>query len=200
LGFFITGHPLDQFLSLVDRFATCDGEKLRERKTPDEVRLAAVITSLDKKTTKTGRIMAVGRAEDQKSSFHITIFSEPLERCRECLENLEQPFLLFGRVDVRDGGNGLLVDRIIPLEKADKVCSNEVHLKVRSSGLAKDQLERLKACMERHPGPCRAFIHMLIADRGEAVFALPPRQGLQVSDDLAEEVRAIFGPGAITFQ
>ncbi|HPM78961.1 MAG TPA: DNA polymerase III subunit alpha, partial [bacterium] len=125
LGFFITGHPLDHFRNLCERFASVDSERLREMTEPQEVRIAAVITSLDKKTTKAGKPMAVGLAEDQKSPFKITLFSEGLEKSREVLENIEQPFLLFGKADIREGGNGLLIDRIIPLVKAAEVCSNE---------------------------------------------------------------------------
>ena len=200
LGFFITGHPLDQFRSYAERFATCDSERLKLIEQPEDVRLAAVITTLDKRTTRTGKPMAMGIAEDQLAPFKITAFSEALERSREALENPDQPVLLFGKVDVRDGGNGLIVDKIIPLVQAAKVCSNEVHFRIRTTGLAKGQIERLKACIERHPGSCRAFIHIQVPDRSEATFALPVRQGLQPSDDLVDEVKAIFGGSVVTFQ
>lgn len=200
LGFFITGHPLEQHRRLIERYTNCDAERLRDRSNPDEVRIAAVISSLDKKTTRTGRTMATGIAEDHLAQYKITVFSETLEKSREVLEDLEQPVLLFGKVDVRDGGNGLIVDRIIPLVQAREVCSNEVHFRIRASGLSKGHLERLKACMERHTGSSRAFIHIIIPGRSEATFALPARPGLQASDQLAEEIRAIFGQGVITFQ
>ncbi len=200
LGFFITGHPLDHYRRLVERYSTSNGEKLKELSEPEEVRIAAVITNLDKKITKTGKTMAVGQAEDQFSPFKITIFSEALEANKEALENLDQPFLLVGKADVREGGNGVLIDRVVPLVHADKVCSNEVHFRLRSTGLAKTQIERLKACLSRHPGSCRAFIHMQIPGRSEVTFVLPPRLGLQPSDELVDEVRAIFGGGIVTFQ
>ncbi len=200
LGFFITGHPLDQFRKLIERYSTCTADKLRGLSEPENVQIAAVITGLEKKITKTGKPMAVGLAEDQSSPFKITMFSESLETNKEALENLDQPFLLTGKADIREGGNGLLVDKIIPLVQADKVCSNEVHFRLRSTGLAKTQIERLKACLVRHPGSCRTFVHMLIPDRAEVIFSLPVRLGVQPSDELVDEVRAIFGAGVVTFQ
>jgi DNA polymerase-3 subunit alpha len=200
LGFFITGHPLDNFRSIIERFATMDGERLREIESAREVRVAALITSFEKRTTRTGKPMASGMAEDLKAPFRITLFAEALEKSGEALENLDQPVLLFGKVDVRDGGNGLLVDKAVPLVKAAELCSNEVHLRIRTVGLSKAQLQRLAECVGRHPGSCRAYIHLEIPERCEATFALPTRQGLRPSDDLIEEVRAIFGPGVITFQ
>jgi DNA polymerase-3 subunit alpha len=200
LGFFITGHPLDHFKSLIERFATVDGARLREIKTDKEVRIAALITSLDKKMTKTGKPWAAGAAEDLTATFRVTLFAEALEKSAAALENVDQPVLLFGKVDVRDGGNGLLVEKAIPLVKAAELCSNEVHLRIRTVGLSKAHLQRLAECVNRHPGSCRAYIHLELPDGREATFALPARQGLRPTEDLAEDVRAIFGPGALTFR
>jgi len=200
LGFFITGHPLDHYHTYIERFSTCDTEKMKLKTDPDEIRIAAVITSLERRTTKAGKPMATGLAEDQKSPFKIMMFAEALEQSREALEDLDQPFLLFGKVDVREGGNGVLVDRIIPLVQAAKLCSNEVHFNINALGLAKSQLERLKACIQRHPGSCRVFIHITIPDRSEASFALPTRIGLEPSDDLISEAKAIFGSGVVTMK
>jgi DNA polymerase-3 subunit alpha len=200
LGFFITGHPLDDFRSLIERYATTTGEQLRDLADAREVRIGALITNLDKKLTRTGKPMAVGLAEDQTAPFRITMFSEALEKSGDALAKPDQPVLLFGRVDVREGGNGLLVDRALPLVQAEEVCSNEVHVHLRTVGLSKAQLQRLAECVARHPGSCRAFIHLVVPDRSEATLVLPARQGLRPSDDLVEEVRAIFGPGAVTFR
>ncbi|NLH50406.1 MAG: DNA polymerase III subunit alpha [Myxococcales bacterium] len=200
LGFFITGHPLDDYRLLIDRFANADSETLRDATAAREVRIAAVFTALDKKMTKTGKPMAMGMAEDQKAPFRVTLFAEALEKSAALLENLEQPALLFGKIDLRDGGNGLLVEKAIPLVKAPEVCSNEVHFNLRTVGLSKGQLQRLAECIHRHPGSCRGVIHLEIPDRSEATFVLPNRLGLSPSDDLVEEVRAIFGPGVVNFQ
>jgi hypothetical protein len=144
--------------------------------------------------------MAIGAAEDQKSPFRITLFAEALEKSAAALERADQPVLIFGKVDLRDGGNGVLVDRMIPLVQAPELCSNEVHVHLRTVGLSKPQLQRLAECFGRHPGRCRAFIHLEIPDRPGATVALSARHGVRPSDELAEEARSIFGASVVTFQ
>jgi DNA polymerase III subunit alpha len=200
LGFFITGHPLDDFRNVAKAFATHDSVRLREETNERQARVAALITSFEKRTTRQGKPMASGMAEDQFSPFRFMMFSEGLEASAAALEDLEKPLLLFGKVDVREGGSGLLVDRMIPLEKAAEVCSNEVHFYLKSAGLMKSQMQRLFDLVKRHRGRCRGYIHLEIPDRPEALIQLPVTVGMQPSDQLVEETAAIFGPGVVTFQ
>lgn len=200
LGFFITGHPLDAHRKIAQKFATHDSVKFKEETTEREVRIAALITSFEKRMTRRGKPMANGHAEDHLSPFRFTMFAEALEASAEALDNIERPVLVFGKVDVREGDNELLVDRIIPLEKAAEVCSNEVHFYLRSVGLVQSQVQRLAECVKRHPGTCRGYVHLEIPDRSEAMFTLPIRMGVAPSDELVADVIAILGAGAVTFQ
>jgi len=200
LGFFISGHPLDDHQAIIQRFATVNTNGLREQTTAREVRIAALITSFAKRMTKQNKPMARGIAEDQFAPFNITMFSEALELSEEALADLDQPLLLFGKVDLREGDNGLLVEKAIPLVKAPELCSNEAHIHLATVGLTKIQIQRLADCIKRHTGNCRAIIHVAVPGCGETVFTLPAHCGVQPSDELIDEVRAIFGAAVLNFQ
>lgn len=200
LGFFISGHPLDDHQTIIQRFATLNSSGLREQTTNREVRIAALITSFTKRMTKQNKPMARGIAEDQYAPFGITMFSEAMDLSVEALADLDQPVLLFGKVDLREGDNGLLVDKAIPLVKAPELCSNEAHIHLGTVGLTKMQIQRLADCIKRNVGGCRTVIHLMIPGCGETVFTLPAHNGLKPSDELIDEVRAIFGAAVLTFQ
>jgi DNA polymerase-3 subunit alpha len=89
VGFFLSGHPLDDFATALPR--------LRVQRWADFARgvrqagsslafVAAVVTDRSERRTKSGNKMGVVQLSDQSGHFDAVIFSEGLQRLRDLLE------------------------------------------------------------------------------------------------------------------
>jgi DNA polymerase III subunit alpha len=88
VGFFLSGHPLDEFKESLDRLNVKDfshfTRSVRDGATAG--RLAATIISRTERRTKSGSKMGIIMLSDQSGQYEAIIFSEGLQQMRESLE------------------------------------------------------------------------------------------------------------------
>jgi len=198
LGFYFSGHPLDQMSSILQHYASDDSATLREINYEAEVRIGAIISDINVKETKNGELMAQVICEDAKGSFIATFLPKVWRNCEQLVRS-DKPLLLMGRTD-GDFEGRILMEDIIELENAPKVCSKEIHFHLRTGNISKGQIELLYNIMMRYQGNCRAILHVEVPEISDAVFRLPSRFSLSISDALVQEIENLFGSGVLTFQ
>jgi DNA polymerase-3 subunit alpha len=89
VGFFLSGHPLDDFASALPRLRVqrwADFAKGVRHAGSSLAFVAAVVTDRSERRTKTGNKMGVVQLSDQSGHFEAVIFSEGLQRLRDLLE------------------------------------------------------------------------------------------------------------------
>ena len=114
VGFFLTGHPLDEFQEVLDRLRVQDfahfSSAVREGATAG--RLAATVISRTERRTKTGSKMGIVMLSDRSGQYEAVIFNETLQELRDMLEPGEALLLSVGatfdndEVRVRIPGRG----------------------------------------------------------------------------------------------
>src|SRR5690606_26138382 len=83
LGFYVSSHPLD---SLLDKLPMMTSHSIAELKDfPDgvDVVIGGLISSLQKKITKTNRPIWIGKLEDFSSETEFVMFSDAIEKMGE---------------------------------------------------------------------------------------------------------------------
>jgi DNA polymerase III subunit alpha len=88
IGFFLSGHPLDEFKDSLDRLnvQNFNGFSRTVREGATAGRLAATIISRTERRTKSGSKMGIIMLSDQSGQYEAIIFSEGLQQLRESLE------------------------------------------------------------------------------------------------------------------
>jgi DNA polymerase III subunit alpha len=89
IGFFLSGHPLDDYASMLDRMRIpTQAAFLRSAKRQGETfgRLAATVIDRQERRTRTGTRMGIVVLSDQSGQFEAVIFSERLAQFRDMLE------------------------------------------------------------------------------------------------------------------
>jgi DNA polymerase-3 subunit alpha len=88
IGFFVSGHPLDDYAPLLKRFNVRSWSSFvaEVRRGQSVARLAAVVLSRTEKRTRTGGKLGVLNLSDQTGQFEAVIFSETLNAARDLLE------------------------------------------------------------------------------------------------------------------
>lgn len=103
LGFYLTGHPLDDYPGLV-KLAQYNINDLRTRteiKDRDKVSIPIVISSITKKRSKSGKNYAIMLAEDRSGRIEATIFAKSWEKLENILEE-DTVGVLHGRINKED--------------------------------------------------------------------------------------------------
>ena len=130
LGFYVSGHPLDNYRSELGAFGTADTEKVAGVRDGREVRLGGIISSLSLKTDKRGNQMAFITVEDFKGTVELIVFSDCFEKSKAYLAE-DRIIMLTGRVSTRENENPkVIVSDIIPLDSLAKRFKCQLVIKI----------------------------------------------------------------------
>jgi DNA polymerase III subunit alpha len=75
VGFYISGHPLDQFRLEMDNFCNCTLDKVMETRNKD-LSIAGIVTKANIRQTKTGKSFVIFSIEDYSDTIEMALFGE----------------------------------------------------------------------------------------------------------------------------
>jgi DNA polymerase-3 subunit alpha len=196
LGFYITGHPLQRYRDLIEKFTNADSNSIKEMDDHVGVRLAGMIRSVKVIKTKRGDLMAFATVEDMLGTFEATIFSSLYASVSELLAG-DEPVLVEGKLQKDENATKILAAKIVPIHQAEETWTVSLHFYLNIADTDKELLTRLHDVFKNHPGACDAYLHLKNAENAEAVIALPDHIKIKPTDSLKKAVRSLVGPQAI---
>jgi len=97
VGFYLSGHPLDDFKLEIDNFCNIDIEKLNSTPPSElngrEIRIAGILSSVNHRTTKKGDPMASFNLEDYTGSLNLALYSEDYLKYKHVLIDGQMVFV-----------------------------------------------------------------------------------------------------------
>ena len=115
LGFYISGHPLEDFSTILKNFkgiADINSENLGVK---NVVKIGGLLTSYRQVMTKNREPMAFITIEDFQDSINVVIFPKVFRDCEEIL--LEDKVLVVeGKTDFSRGEVTIIADKVMPIE------------------------------------------------------------------------------------
>ncbi len=196
LGFYLAGHPLTRYEQLLDKFTNTDAISIKEKKDGGMVRIGGLIRGTKTIKTKKGDLMAFVTIEDMHGAVEAIVFSRVFAHTRDLLEE-DRPVLIQGQLQKDEQAVKILVDELIPIEKAEETWSASIHFNLEISRTDRDTLSDLHAILERHPGSCPAFLHLRGPDKTDSIIALPDTLKLKAGSSLTREVNNFLGYHAV---
>lgn len=198
LGFYLTGHPLEERAGLFSILSTVRTTELSERAPGSEVWLAGLIVGLSelvvKSGTMAGRKMARLRLEDLEGGVPVTVFPRTYEEFREHLVE-DAVVVCRGKVEERSEEPALILEEVLPVEAALRRFEGGllIHLEPEDAGL----LPALKGVVARHPGKRPLFFHVRGADGRLRRVRVGGETRVDINADLAREVDELLGRGRV---
>jgi DNA polymerase-3 subunit alpha len=214
LGFYLSGHPLEQYREMARRIGALSAADLAARSTGARVLLLGQVSAFSESTTKSGNRMAFATLELVDGSTPLTIFPEPYRSCAGALRH-KGPVIVRGRADDSDKGRVVLAEEIKPLEDAmgNLAPAGNGHgngngagnggasahaCRIRVSGAAEalpELLASVKAACREHEGRTPLFLHVLLPEQ-EVVLRIK-ELAVDPAADLVSKVEGLLGAGSI---
>ncbi|RJP36997.1 MAG: DNA polymerase III subunit alpha [Desulfobacteraceae bacterium] len=194
LGFYITGHPLDQYQDLFSKFTNTDTIGLNDDGIKDGamVRIGGMIRNVKRITTKKGDLMAFVELEDMHGSIEITVFSSIFTEAQDLLTE-DRPVIVLGKVEKNEKSVKLIADSIVPVEKAEETWTASIHLTIDASRTDAATMEKIHDVLAVYPGKCRGYLHIVIPEKTETIIELPDRMSLGAGIPLKRDLRRLLG-------
>ena len=154
-GFYISGHPLDQFKIEIKSFCTCTVDKVIGYQNR-EVSVAGIITKSTERQTNSGKPFALVTIEDYQSSVDLAFFGEDYLSNRHRL-SLGEFVYVKGRVEERYNKPGvweLRPQTVQLLTEVREKMTGGIQLSISAEQLTQNLIERLETLSTEYQGNC----------------------------------------------
>ncbi|HMX30415.1 MAG TPA: DNA polymerase III subunit alpha, partial [Blastocatellia bacterium] len=191
LGFYASGHPLEDYSDSIRAMAKADSGTIKEFPDGDIVSLGGLVVDLAVKTTKKGDRFALFRLEDQFGSVKIVCWPEQFNRYKTLLQN-DVALLVRGKLEVTDEQDvSIITQEILALDGAKAKAAKAMVVKLREASASPQNLKQLNDLISSNMGSTQLFLDVA-TDSGWTV-RLRPNQFFRInpSPALTEEVEKV---------
>ena len=196
LGFYLSGHPLEERAGLFSILSTTNTRDLQKLAGGAEVTLGGLIVGLKQTLTRKGKKMARFRLEDLAGGVNVTVFPRTLEECRDRLVD-NAIVVCKGRLEERGDDDasaiGLLLDQVLDLEQA--LADFRGGLVITLAQSDREKVDPLAEIVRRHRGDKRLFLEIEGVDGTHRRVRAGEQHGVRISSALATDVERLLGKG-----
>jgi DNA polymerase-3 subunit alpha len=196
LGFFITGHPLARYESILKKFANADTQKIQDFKEGRSVRIGGVVRDYKLYNDRKGAAMAFVTLEDLSGLAEVTFFASLYGASSDLIQK-DSAIMVEGRVSRDEVSSKILAETVIPIEKAEETWTTSVHVKLDSSIVNRDSLVQLCEVLKKFRGTSATYLHLIIPQRTDTIIALSDTVRVKACPDLAEAINNSLGYSAV---
>jgi len=189
LGFYVTGHPLTPYASILEKYCLATTAKLAELPTRSLTRIGGLIAAAQHGVSKkSGKPYSMVTLEDLEGSVQVLVMNENYDKYRDLLVP-NKAILVIGEVNTGDERPKIFPQEIMPLEDAPKKYTKQVHLRLHTAHLKPEQLETVRELVAAHPGKCPLFLcfmrptgEVIFIEPNDRFFVMPSRQLQEAAD------------------
>ncbi len=196
LGFFITGHPLARYESVLNKFANANTVKLQDFSEGRVVRIGGIVRDFKLYHDRKGEVMAFVTLEDLNGFAEVTLFASLYSKVTGLIDK-DSVIMVEGRIARDEKSSKVLADMVAPIDNAEETWTASVHFNLDMTSLNKESLQELCAILKQHKGSCSAFLHLLIPQRTDTIIALPDSLKVKAGQGLTEAVNQFLGYNAV---
>ncbi|HVM10057.1 MAG TPA: DNA polymerase III subunit alpha [Acidimicrobiales bacterium] len=190
LGLYVSDHPLMGVEAALRKVTDCSINDLRDAGEGQMKNVGGVVTSLVRKYTKKGDLMATFVLEDLEAAIEAWVFPRTYMDCGALLAD-DAIVTVKGRLDAREEPPKLVVMEVRRVE-LNVDSGPPLHVTLPLNRLTDEMVDRFKQVLLDHPGDSPVFLHI-----GEKVLRLPDEFTVDATNGLLAEARVLLGPDCI---
>jgi len=198
LGFYLSGHPLEERAGLVALLSTCRVPDLAQLAGGTEVRLAGLVLQKAELVVKSGKSagkkMCRFRLEDLYGSVSVTVFPRTYEEVRGAIED-GAVLVCRGKLDDSGDEPSLLLDEVHTLDRALEHFQGGLQLSIDRSD--EGLLPRLRQTLGAHRGASPLFLQVRGSDGSTRRVRAGRQLSVAITERLALELTELLGEGRV---
>ncbi len=193
LGYYLTGHPMEQYREELKNFSRYQTVDLDEKLDQAEITIGGMIAKVDKKQTKKGDTMALLQLEDLTGSVEVLLWPSKYEKYSSILES-ENPILVNGKLEV-DGRGDV---KVIASEISDLVSRwqegiSKAIVRISLDYVESPAIDHFDALVRRFPGS--SLVEFELCGHAGGVVSICPREEMRINavPEFVNSVEKLFG-------
>ena len=195
IGFYVSGHPLDQYAWKVGELTPYHTGNLTGVEKGQEIAVCGILTGIQRRRNKEQKLWAATRLEDRHGSIEALFFSKSYDALQKEIEE-DKAVLVRGRaMPEEDGTVKLNVQDMIPLETARVNLPSVVSIRVRLQPASTVRADNLKALFLRKPGS--TGVRLKLESPGDFLLLLDVPDTICPDREFHAALEAICGPEAL---
>ena len=192
VGFYISGHPLDQFkfeMRYLVKNKLGDLQQL-ESKIGLELTFAGIVSDVAHKITKNGKPFGIMTIEGYDDSHTFYLFSDDYLKFKEYMVNGWFLFIRGGVVQKPWGDQQLefKIKSIDLLSEIREKMSKTLRVKIKPAQLQEMLIDRIESIVTGHPGKCNLRVDLVDEEENIAVELLSRKYLVKPADDLLKQL------------
>ncbi|MBC6610599.1 DNA polymerase III subunit alpha [Hymenobacter sp. BT507] len=202
VGFYLSGHPLDNYKMEIDSYCTTSLDKIENHKNK-EINVAGLITNVAYRTTRNGQPFAAFTLEDYDSSLQLALFRDEYTRFTHVINPRNYPneqvppMYIRAKVALRYGTEDqweLKIMNMEPLSEVAEKLSKGVRVRLDLRTVSGPMIDKLEAAIEAAPGRKRLEIQFaephehLAVDMFSRRFQIEPKAFITKMREMELEV------------
>ncbi|PIW69362.1 MAG: DNA polymerase III subunit alpha, partial [Ignavibacteriales bacterium CG12_big_fil_rev_8_21_14_0_65_30_8] len=158
-GFYITGHPLKNYLLEYNSFATVQLGSALVHQNDEMVRACGVITSIKRKIDKSNRTMAFITLDDFSGSCECLMFATTYEKYGQYIEE-EKCFIIVGKPESSGDNIKIHIEELTPMEQVKEKFTKSIKINLDEQYFGEKELSKLKSILNENKGNIPIYLHL----------------------------------------
>ncbi|MCK8490482.1 MULTISPECIES: DNA polymerase III subunit alpha [Spirosoma] len=161
VGFYITGHPLDEFKLELDGFCNCTLDKIFEVKSP-EIKVAGIVSSMQTKIAKNGNPFCIFKIEDYSTAVELALFGDDYVRMGQYID-VGRFLHITGKTQNRWNSDQLefkATNIRLLNDMREKFCK-EIKVSLTLDVLNAQLIAQINELVNAHPGTCTLSLNVV---------------------------------------
>jgi DNA polymerase-3 subunit alpha len=201
LGFYLSGHPLEQYEAELKHIRTVKIRDLRAEKNKKQV-LAGLIVGLRTVQTRHHDRMLILTLDDRTGRQEIAVFSDLYRTHKEKLQK-DALMILEGEVNEDDysGGFKIKCTDVMDFDSARGRYAKGLHIAVQAPKIGENFAEHLETVLQPYIQESGCFVRLIyqhLEAKTEAVLQLGQQFRLRLSQGLLDTLRDMIGVKSVT--
>ena len=209
LGFYLSGHPLEQYGDIMKYYTTVTSQTLGEPPSGTEVYAAGQIVSLRLTKTKKGDPMAILVVEDLEGTTDVVVFPEAYKKSRDAIEE-DAVVWIRGNVNEnrrRNGANDdeieeathqIQAEEILPIDAVVNRLTSAIEVTISETDATnQEKLDALRSICLREKGDHDLILRLLTPKYGEIIAQCSARYNISYPSQTVSEIEALFGNDSV---
>ena len=198
LGFYVTGHPLDQFTNVIKTYRLNTTVNIQRNGSVSDqagVRLGGMITSVKIRHSKKNQApWAIIDLEDFEGSTECLVYSNTYSEYVDVVTEDEAVFLE-GFVLTREEEDKpkIIVTKVIPITDVQTEYTKEIHIRLYQDRLSDTILNKLIELLQQHNGFTDVILAVVCSSKKIAFIKAGKEFGIAFSKQLEEKIQALLG-------